>query len=121
MLKIILMVFFACLQFNTCSGLTFDSDTWDLGQVKEGQVASHVFVVKNDSAQVLQIKSVLPSCGCMTAKIDQEALGSGESANLDVSFNSHGYSGNVQQFVYLNTDSPDKPVTKFTVKANVVK
>ncbi len=121
MFKKVLWGFLICLFFSVSNCLAFDSTSWDFGQLKQGQVVSHIFVLKNDSAEILRIKSFLPSCGCTKAKIGKDALNPGESVNLEVTFNSHGYSGDVQQFVYLNTDSPADPVTKFTVKANVAK
>ncbi|MFA5005527.1 MAG: DUF1573 domain-containing protein [Candidatus Omnitrophota bacterium] len=121
MIKRLLFTFLVCLQSSVCWGLAFDSDLWDFGQVREGQVARHVFVLKNDSTEVLHIKNVLPACGCIKAEIDKESFGPGEEARLEVSFDSRGYSADVQQFIFLNTDNKDKPVFKFTVKAYVIK
>jgi len=121
MIKRLLFTLLIFLQSSLCWGLAFDNDLWDFGQVREGQVARQVFVLKNDSNKVLHVKNVLPACGCIKAEIDKESFGPGEEAKLEVSFDSRGYSGDVQQFVFLNTDSPDQPVIKFTVKAQVVK
>jgi hypothetical protein len=44
-----------------------------------------------------------------------------ESTLLEVKFNSKGYSGPTQQYIYVHTDNLDNPVLKFTIKAEVIK
>lgn len=102
-------------------GMVVDPNEWDFGRIEQGEVAKHVFVYKNDSGADLNIKGTNASCGCTASKVDKQKLAPGEEANLEVAFNSFGYSGEVQQYVYMNTDSRDNPVVKFTIKANVKK
>ena len=98
-----------------------DANTWDFGQIKAGEVVKHEFILKNDSAKVLNIKGINTSCGCTGSKTDKNQLASGESANIEVQFNSKNYNGPVQQFVYVNTDNLDKPIIRYIIKAEVVK
>lgn len=100
---------------------TTDAFSWDFGQVEQGKVLQHTFILKNESGKVLNIKGTNTSCGCTVSKLDKKILAPGESTTIDVRFNSKGYSGPVQQFIYVNTDSLDNPVIKYTIKANVVK
>ncbi len=114
-------VFLILLQLPWVKAQPVQDTTWDFGRIKQGEVAKHVFVYKNDSRVDLNIKDTNASCGCAVSKVDKEKLRPGEKANLEVAFDSHGYSGEVRQFVYMNTDSRDNPVIKFTIKADVVK
>ncbi len=98
-----------------------DPNAWDFGKVKQGEIAAHNFTLKNDSDKTLNIKSVNTSCGCTVSEVKKKVLLPGESTTLEVKFNSKGYSGNVQQFAYVNTDRTVDPIIRFTVKANVVK
>jgi hypothetical protein len=100
---------------------TVDPFTLDFGRIKQGEVVKHGFTLKNDSATVLNIKSVNTSCGCTISKSQKNKLEPGESTVIEVSFNSKGYSGPVTQYVYVNTDSADNPLVRFTIKAEVVK
>jgi len=104
-----------------CSAAPADAYTWDFGKIKEGEVAAHNFILKNDSAKPLKITGVNTSCGCTVSEVKLKVLGPGESSAVEVKFNSKGYAGAVQQFVYVNTDSVDKPVIRFIIKANVAK
>jgi hypothetical protein len=98
-----------------------DLYAWDFGRVREGAVVKHNFVLSNDSAKVLNIKDVDTSCGCTASAARKNRLSPGESTVIEVRFNSKGYFGPTQQFVYVNTDSLDNPVLRFIIKADVVK
>jgi len=100
---------------------TIDPYTWDFGRVKENKVVEHKFILKNESARVLNIKEVNSSCGCTVSQADKKKLLPGESAVIKVRFNSRKYSGPVQQYVYVHTDAIDNPVVRFIIKAEVVK
>ncbi len=93
----------------------------DFGSVKAGKIVRHSFVIKNESKRVLNILNVSTSCGCTVSEVKNRMLKPSESAIVDVKFNSQGYSGEVQQFVYVNTDSLDESLIRFIIKANVVK
>jgi hypothetical protein len=98
-----------------------DSYIKDFGKIKEGEIAKHSFEIKNDSERVLNIQGVFSTCGCTFSEVKRKVLEPKESTWLDVKFNSKGYSGSVSQFVYVNTDSSELPVIKYTIKAEVVK
>lgn len=98
-----------------------DPYTWDFGKVKEGQLLKHDFILRNNSGKALTIKDVNTSCGCTVSKVEKKVLKRGESALIEVKFDSKGYSGQTQQFVYVNTDDLDNPVIRCIIKANVIK
>jgi hypothetical protein len=98
-----------------------DPYTWDFGQVKKGTVLKHDFTLKNESDKVLNILSVNTSCGCTVSKVQKKKLLPQEQTLIEVKFNTKGYSGPVQQYVYVNTDSLDNPVIKYIIKAELVK
>jgi hypothetical protein len=96
-----------------------DPNTWDFGQVKEGEVYKHVFIFKNEGAKLLTIKGITSSCGCTASEIKKKELPPGESTEVEVKFNSKGYSGPIKQFVYVNTDDVDNSVIRFIITADV--
>ncbi len=98
-----------------------DPYSWDFGQAQEGEVLKHTFVLKNESEKTLTIKDVNTSCGCTASKVEKKILLPGESTEIEVQFNSKGYSGLTQQYVYVHTDSLDKPIIRFIIKAEVIK
>jgi hypothetical protein len=96
-----------------------DLTVWDFGSVQAGVVLEHAFVLANDSAKDLAIKDSTSSCGCTVSEIKKKQLKPGESTELLVKFDTKGYKGVVQQFVYVHTDSIENPIVRFTVKADV--
>ncbi len=98
-----------------------DPNQWDFGKVKQGQVLKHDFLFKNETKDVLKIISINTSCGCTTSKPDKKSLKPNESSAINVTFNSKGYSGEVKQFIYVNTDNADLPVVRFVIKSEVIK
>ncbi|MDD5060121.1 MAG: DUF1573 domain-containing protein [Candidatus Omnitrophica bacterium] len=98
-----------------------DPNEWDFGKVKQGKVLVHEFVLKNESDKVLNITNIHTSCGCTVSKAGKESLKPKESTKIKITFNTRGYSGQTKQHAYVNTDSPDNPIIRFIIKAEVVK
>ncbi|MFA5411537.1 MAG: DUF1573 domain-containing protein [Candidatus Omnitrophota bacterium] len=117
--SLILLIFFslnACLAQEQ-TGPYF----WDFGRLKEGEIVKHEFTLKNETAKTLVIKDVIASCGCTIPEVKKKSIPAGESTSIQVVFNSQGYSGLIQQYVYVHTDNPVQPVLSFTIKAEVAK
>ncbi len=108
-------------QFACAEKETIDPNAWDFGKAKQGEVLKHDFLFKNETKGVLNITSVNTSCGCTASQPGKKSLKPGETTKIKVSFNSHGYLGQVQQFVYVNTDNADLAVVRFTIKAQITK
>jgi len=137
MLRIILLLFFLSFPLQGCYSQNQenmasqddtakksempDAYTWDFGQVQQGEVLKHNFVLENDSDKTLTIKNINTSCGCTASKAQKSELSAGESTSIEVQFKTKGYSGPTQQYVYVHTDSLEKPIIRFTIKADVVK
>jgi hypothetical protein len=98
-----------------------ERNLWDFGQVKSGEILKHDFQLKNESAKTLNILSVTTSCGCTASDAGKKVLSPGESTAIQVKFNSAGYSGKAQQYIYVQTDSLDNQVIKFIIKADVAR
>lgn len=94
---------------------------WDFGAVKQGEVVKHDFTLKNDTSKTFTVKEANTSCGCTVTNVKEKKLTPGESMLIPVKFNSTGYSGVVSQYVYVITDSSEKPVVRFIIKAEVRK
>lgn len=97
------------------------SRVWDFADVKEGVILEHVFKLRNDSTQVLNITNVSTSCGCTVSEIAKKTLAPDEETEIKVKFNTKGYKGKAKQFVFVMTESLDNPIIQFMIKANVQK
>jgi hypothetical protein len=96
-----------------------DLYVWDFGKVKKAEILKHDFILKNESGRTLAINSTNTSCGCTVSSVNKKQLLPGESAQINVEFNTRGYKGATQQFIYVNTDDPVNPVLRYIIKAFV--
>lgn len=97
-----------------------DTYVWDFGKAQAGQKLEHVFDILNDTGRPMQIREVTSSCGCTVSEVSKKDLAPGDAAQVKVTFDTQGYRGFVEQFVYVNTDSELKPLVKLSVKAEVL-
>jgi hypothetical protein len=97
-----------------------DSYLWDFGSVKKGEILKHDFRLKNDSERILNIGAANASCDCIVAGVKKNKLAPAEETQVSVQFDTAGYHGSSEQFVYVNTDDPVNPILRFTLRADVV-
>lgn len=91
----------------------------DFGKVKEGEILQHTFTLKNNSAKKLTIENLITSCACTSAKIKDNVLFPGQGTAIEVAVDTKGYSGSLEQYVYVYTDNSDNSPLRFTLKADV--
>lgn len=92
----------------------------DFGDINEGDIVKHNYVISNNGGDLLKILDVRASCGCTAAKPDKSELKPGESTNLLVSFNSKGRKGPQSKNVTVVTNDPDMPNVLLTFKCNII-
>jgi len=120
-------IFLACGQRQNAQGQqaplageeALADEVWDFQEVPQGEIVTHDFILKNESQDTLNIKEVTTSCGCTVSKVKNKTLFPNEETAIEVKFDSKGYWGKVQQFVYVHTDSPGRPIVRYIIKANV--
>ena len=123
MQKIILLVFFCIFAASTFAEAENkgSSEVYNFGTVKAGEPLKHEFILKNDTDKPLNITNVNTSCGCTSSGVKKTRLAPGESTMIEVKFSNKGYYGDVIQYTYVSTDSLDKALVTFIIKANVIK
>lgn len=124
MRRILLFSLFSVFIFSVCLAqmVELNENTWDFGKIRASEgVVRHVFPLTNDSVENLNVNGTHASCGCTLSEIDRKVILPKETANLEVKFNPKGYSGQVTQYVYVNTDSKNMPIYRFIIKADIIK
>jgi hypothetical protein len=87
------------------SEIKFDKDTFNFGEVLEGEKVSHSFVFTNTGDNDLIISNARGSCGCTVPEWPKEPIAPGKSGKIDVVFNSEGKPGNAIKSVTVNTNT----------------
>ncbi|MBN1912980.1 MAG: DUF1573 domain-containing protein [Candidatus Omnitrophica bacterium] len=94
---------------------------WDFGKVRAGEVLKHTFNLVNNGNTVMKLKRIDTSCGCTLSRTEKDVLAAGQSMPLEVTFNTQGYSGEVEQFVYVYAEGSDSAVFRFMIRADIGK
>jgi hypothetical protein len=100
--------------------LVLQQNTFDFGDIKQGETVSHTFVLSNSGGDLLKISNVKASCGCTAAAPEKNELAPGESTNLVVKFNSTGRQGKQTKTVRIFSNDPQNSEMLLTITGNVV-
>ena len=97
----------------------FVKEEHNFGDIIQGEVVSHNFVIKNSGKSDLIISSAKGSCGCTVPVWPKDPIKPGAEAEIKVTFNSKGRSGSQTKKVTVLTNAI--PNTKvLTIRGNVI-
>jgi len=91
----------------------------DLGTIYSGALIRTPITISNAGTEPLTITNVRTSCGCTTVKQPTEALKPGQSATIEVEFNSAGFRGRAVKYVYLQTNDPGADYHTITLRVDI--
>jgi len=100
--------------------VSYDSESFDFGDIKPGTKNEHVFTLKNAGKKDLIIRDVKSSCGCTAVSPSKNVVPSGESVPLKVVFDSTGKSGRQNKTITVITNDPKNPTTILRISSNIV-
>jgi hypothetical protein len=93
---------------NQLSGpvITWEKNSYDFGDVIEGEKVSHTFKFTNTGNGELVITNVEVTCGCTTPKgWSRDPIAPGSTDELTVAFNSAGKSGKQHKVITVISNS----------------
>lgn len=99
--------------------LTFDQSQYDFGSVNEGNTVAGQFRLINNGKRDLEIRRTKTNCGCTVSKLSRTVIPPGESAVLEVSFNTSGRKGRQYKTVTVFSNDPTAPTQMLSIKADV--
>lgn len=99
--------------------LKFDNEVFNFGKIKQGEVAKHSFKLTNTGMKDLILKDVKPSCGCTVPEWPKNAIKPGETAQIDVKFNSAGKLGKQKKTITVDTNSAPNNIWVLTLEGEV--
>lgn len=85
--------------------IAFDKEVHNFGQIEQGEIVETTFKIKNVGANDLYIVDAHGSCGCTVPEVTKEAIKPGESAPINVKFDSKGKSGNVSKTIMITCNT----------------
>lgn len=99
--------------------MEFDTDLKEFGTIVQGEKARMTFSFTNTGESQLIISSATGSCGCTVPDYPKTPIALGESAEIEVLFNSEGKIGKQHKKIYIvaNTNPSQNTVA---ISGNVV-
>jgi len=98
--------------------ISFEEPVYDFGTVKQGQVVDHAFTFTNTGKSPLIIESASATCGCTVPKPPTEPIAPGESAEIQVKFNTSGKNGQQSPVVTVRANTTPN-ITTVSMKGTV--
>ena len=99
--------------------IQFKELKWDFGNKKEGAVLTHKFHFENTGNEPLIITRVRTSCGCAAAILSKKELNPGEKGEIQAKFDTRGYYGEQNKFIYVESNDPTASVTQLMISASI--
>ena len=98
--------------------MTFASDEYDFGKVKEGTQVTHEYEFTNTGKENLIINNAKGSCGCTVPQWPKEPIAPGKTGVIKVVFDSKSKSGPQSKRVTI-TANTNPPQSFLTIKGEV--
>ena len=95
-MKTTALLILTCLSlfaFTNKPGIVWSKTAYDFGTVKRGDTLNTSFTYYNHSDTSFIIENIQASCGCVVPNWTKKPLHKGDSAVLQVAFDTHGKSG----------------------------
>ncbi len=90
--------------------LELSSKDYDFGFVPQHAKVSHTFMLKSVGDDTLKIVQVVPGCGCTKAPLEKSEIAPGDSATLEIIFNTGRYNGRVKKHPRIVTNEQQNRV-----------
>ena len=84
-------------------------DTLKMGTMREGEKVTMEFLLRNGFDEPLVIEKVVSGCGCALFGYSRKPVAPGESAAMEVTFNSAGFYGEIIKESKIYTSACKKP------------
>lgn len=97
-----------------------DKTSHDFGMVKEGEVAVHIFKIRNVGDKDLEIKDIRTSCGCTAALLSDKTISPGKTAEIKVTYDSRGRPGKFRKTITLYSNAENQNQLTLSVYGEVV-
>jgi len=99
---------------------SFEPTDFDFGDMKQGDKKSHTFMLTNNGKSDLIIRRVRSSCGCTAVAPSKSTIAPGETAPIEVTFDSRGKRGRQSKSITVITNDPKNSTATLRISSNVV-
>lgn len=95
-----------CAMPLIATAVTAEKHVHDAGLVWKGEVLTHTFSVPNNSNEEITIRTVRPSCECVSVPSFPKSIPPQEHGEFEVSVNTRDFDGNFRYSAFIQTEQP---------------
>jgi len=99
--------------------LSVDKRLVNLGKIKENEIKTFSFTIKNTGKTALIIRKIDSGCSCFKIKSSKNKIAPNESAKLLITLNPKGRKGKLHKIITIINNDPQNSVLRLQVKADV--
>jgi len=96
-------------QKENAARMSIGEETFNFGNIEQGEVIEHDFHFKNEGKETLLIRKMRTTCGCTASSPSSTEIAPGDEGIIHVTFNSRAKRGKQLQTVTVITNDPVKP------------
>lgn len=87
------------------TGLKFEKEVYDFGNLEKGKPATYEFTFTNSSNETILISSVKPSCGCTAANYTKTPIKPGEKGFIAATYNAASVGNFTKNITVITSDT----------------
>lgn len=99
--------------------LVFEPAHLDFGTLAQQQTRDATVRLRNTGSSPIHIERVETTCGCTVPELNVKVLGPGESAAMEVQFNSQHFQGKQVKYLKIYTDNDQQRIVDYQILANI--
>lgn len=99
--------------------LEFPQEAVDLGTMEPAQHITRVFEVRSVGTEAVKITKLSTNCGCTVAALDRPAVPPGAKARIAVTFDSTGFSREINKQIFVQSNDANHPAVVVHVRGYV--
>jgi len=99
--------------------IEFLEETYEVGDIVEGDVIKHIFKFKNTGKAPLNVEKAEGTCGCTQPSYPFLAIAPGEVGQIGVHYHSVGKSGSQKPEIIVYSDAKNEPIKSLYLELNV--
>jgi hypothetical protein len=101
-------------------GIAVENDSYFFGKATQGDIIKHSFKFKNTGDSDLLLTNVKPSCGCTISEWPRHPIKPGESAQIDIKFNTSGKLGKQKKAITVFTNVEQNNLVVLYLEGEVI-
>ena len=100
---------------DLCEGREQTRDTVDFGRMRQGEQAEYRLGIKNTDTAAMVILDIRNGCGCTSLEYDKQPILPGDTASIQLLYDSKGQHGFQLKSMQIVTTLSTKPITVYLI------